>query len=104
MDRSLGPLPQFIHKIPARAAQIITNSMDLPLEHNWRYLATELWPNIPRLELDIAEQRQRTSYVISKLGGIGGTSHQLLEALKNINRVDVILQLQEEGYDVRMYL
>jgi len=102
-EKKLIPFPQYLHNIPGKAASSIVKFMDFKMDHDWRYLAMELWPYLTERDLDIASTN-KMKFVIDKLGGEGKRSHFLLNKIKEIERLDVIQELESQGYDVSQYL
>jgi hypothetical protein len=80
--------------LPANITDIMVDMMDLDSRNNWRKLAMKMWPEFTQIDIMRKLKKQMNS-VLELWGQQAGTTMELLDLLQQIQRIDVLTEMDE---------
>ncbi len=80
--------------LPANITDIMVDMMDLDSRNNWRKLAMKMWPEFTQVDIMRKLKKQMNS-VLELWGQQAGTTMELLDLLQQIQRIDVLTEMDE---------
>jgi len=97
-----APFPKLIKDLPVNVTKIVVELMDLDLNNNWVDFASKIWPSFTHINQKIYEQKGKMMKVLEDWGIEGGTTFSLLKILKELERLDVLTELQTKFPSMRL--
>jgi hypothetical protein len=85
---------RFVDKLPIKANTIIVEAMDIEGRNNWRDFVSKCWPLFTINDCEIKLKEKMTA-VLRLWGSEGAKIIDLLDILEDLQRKDILLQLNE---------
>jgi hypothetical protein len=95
-------LPPLIKDLPVKATRIIINWMNYrKTNNNWEELAMRIWPEMTDIDYGFFEENGKTKAILKRWGVEGGKTKDLLSILQDMDRKDVLVELEKQYPSIR---
>jgi hypothetical protein len=90
-------IPPLIKDLPMRITRSIINLMNyMECENDWMQFAMRIWPEMTNMNGRFLEENGKMEQVLEKWGNEKGTTNELLSILRDMGRIDVLIELKKE--------